>query len=300
VLQAGIGPGFQYSWPAGAIIGADSSRAVFYPEDSSLILVSISDSLLCTGQGRFFLQPVKLDTGFRMISEFNPCTDELRYRFESAGLSGHTYIWSVPDLGFADTSAFIRYTFPERKSYRLSLKTEKSPCSVIQEKVLEVADPPLILKADFDYRLRFEECEKVPLLILENKSAAASSQRWSWNGNSSAAIVPSPDLSGLDSVILRLEVFSDSCKREISRLIQVHKLLPPNLITLRKDGLNDEFSILHLPEKSSIEIWDRWGNRVFKEEDYRNNWRPEAEGTYFYQLKFGNGASCTSWIQAVR
>jgi PKD repeat protein len=300
ILQAPSGPGFQYVWPPEVIIGADSSRSLLYPANSVPVIVTIRDSLQCIGESRFFLRQEVLDTSFNVVSEFDPCTDLLQYRFSTAGLPDHYYSWSVREDTFAINSSSFTYVFQERNSYRIRLLTQKIPCIISRVKIVEVNDPPLNLRADFNLSLVYEECAKGPVLKIENNSEGATSQRWSWNGISSDQLLPSPDISGLDSIRLRLEVFQGPCQKEISKSVRLNQLLPPNLVTLSSDGKNDEFAILNLPEKSSIEIWDRWGKKVYQEPDYRNNWRPEAEGIYFYRLGFENGNSCASWLRVVK
>ena len=79
----------------------------------------------------------------------------------------------------------------------------------------------------------------------------------------------------------------------------VHRLKPPNLITMQVDGLNDEFKIENLPEGTGLEIRDRWGKLIGKFDDYKNDWKPVNGGTYFYRLTFSQGTSCIGWLQAI-
>ena len=72
----------------------------------------------------------------------------------------------------------------------------------------------------------------------------------------------------------------------------------PNLITDNNDGRNDFFRILNLPPKTKLEIFNRWGDRVFESADYTNDWRGE-EGVYYYLLKTGD-RSYKGWIQVVK
>jgi gliding motility-associated-like protein len=66
------------------------------------------------------------------------------------------------------------------------------------------------------------------------------------------------------------------------------------------DGVNDTFVIKnHTNEKISLEIYNRWGNIVFKNENYQNDWGGIAnfgvvlgqglpDGTYYYIVEIGN------------
>lgn len=65
-------------------------------------------------------------------------------------------------------------------------------------------------------------------------------------------------------------------------------LFVPNLFTPNGDGNNDVFEIrgLGLFYSNSLVIVNRWGNEVYKSNNYQNNWTGEGlnEGTYFYKL----------------
>lgn len=69
-----------------------------------------------------------------------------------------------------------------------------------------------------------------------------------------------------------------------------------NVISPNGDGLNDEFHIANIEGKSGkLEIYNRWGNLVFRSEAYRNNWpgvygkdKDLPDGTYYYLLEWSD------------
>ncbi len=66
--------------------------------------------------------------------------------------------------------------------------------------------------------------------------------------------------------------------------------MAPNLITPNSDGLNDSFIVpcTGLYPGSELIVFNRWGQEVYRNQDYRNDWygtykeRPLPVGTYFY------------------
>lgn len=68
----------------------------------------------------------------------------------------------------------------------------------------------------------------------------------------------------------------------------------PNVFTPNNDGINDLFVIKDLEKfpDSKIEIFNRWGNKVYENNNYLNDWngnnwknsKPLDSGTYFYIL----------------
>jgi gliding motility-associated-like protein/uncharacterized repeat protein (TIGR01451 family) len=68
----------------------------------------------------------------------------------------------------------------------------------------------------------------------------------------------------------------------------------PNVFTPNGDGLNDTFTIKDLPKypENELLVFNRWGNSVFQEKNYHNEWTAQnlSEGTYFYILKIKSSA----------
>lgn len=67
----------------------------------------------------------------------------------------------------------------------------------------------------------------------------------------------------------------------------------PNVITPNGDTYNEFFEIENLLAypNSQLFIYNRWGNIVLEDPDYRNNWKADqvSDGTYFYVLNVNDG-----------
>ncbi|WP_435654646.1 gliding motility-associated C-terminal domain-containing protein [Cellulophaga baltica] len=82
-----------------------------------------------------------------------------------------------------------------------------------------------------------------------------------------------------------------------------------NQFSPNSDGINDSLTISCIESypNNSIEIFDRYGNQVFKAERYQNNWSGTSKngdlpkGTYYYVLNLGDSSPITKgWIQIIR
>ncbi|MFC5269130.1 gliding motility-associated C-terminal domain-containing protein [Adhaeribacter terreus] len=78
----------------------------------------------------------------------------------------------------------------------------------------------------------------------------------------------------------------------------------PNIITPNNDSWNETFKISALPAgKWQLQIYNRWGVKLFEAEDYRNNWPDKkiADGTYYYLLRNPEtGKQYKGWVEVVQ
>ena len=73
----------------------------------------------------------------------------------------------------------------------------------------------------------------------------------------------------------------------------------PTIFTPDGDGINDYLIIPCLLtnqyQESTLSVFNQWGDEIFYEKDYHNNWAgqyhgtPIPEGTYYYIFDLGNG-----------
>lgn len=93
-------------------------------------------------------------------------------------------------------------------------------------------------------------------------------------------------------------VINPVLKATVDILVQTpdpSNIKPPNIITPNGDGKNDLFEvqgIVNYPG-SRFMVFNRWGNQVYKSDDYKNTWDGGglADGTYYYLLELNTGAA---------
>lgn len=91
----------------------------------------------------------------------------------------------------------------------------------------------------------------------------------------------------------------------IIEMIVITEIVVPNVFTPNGDGFNDNFVIQYLAElypNSKLYIYNRWGKRIYKSENYQNDWDGEkhSEGTYFYTLFVSDGTEKKGTITLLR
>jgi gliding motility-associated-like protein len=82
------------------------------------------------------------------------------------------------------------------------------------------------------------------------------------------------------------------------------------------DGINDFFVIQHVPDDVQVQlgIYNRWGNLVYQNENYKNDWDGKAnqgirtsgtgqnlpDGTYYYQIRLSDGQEFIRFLTLAR
>jgi len=80
-------------------------------------------------------------------------------------------------------------------------------------------------------------------------------------------------------------------------------MIIPDVITPNGDGQNDVFKVSTVGTTTSkMEIYNRWGRKVYEQAGYANNWGGDNQpaGVYYYLLTTTNGAQTKGWIEVVR
>ncbi|TDE18455.1 DUF7948 domain-containing protein [Dyadobacter psychrotolerans] len=89
------------------------------------------------------------------------------------------------------------------------------------------------------------------------------------------------------------------CSLTVSKkLVAEPAFILANVITPNGDGKNDFFIVP--VAQSAVEIYNRWGKRIYKSMDYKNDWgKGIANGTYYYVVDTPNGNHCKGWLEVL-
>lgn len=133
------------------------------------------------------------------------------------------------------------------------------------------------------------------VLSFENKSAdSIQLTAWTWifpDGTSTNQISPTYVFTKNDSLVKFTYTTIDNCNDTIFIPISVQefKLDVPNVFTPNGDGVNDNYEIPYLERyiSSQLFVFNRWGELVFKGDNYSGEWDGGTlpDGVYFYILK---------------
>lgn len=222
-----------------------------------------------------------------------------------------TGTWSLlhsDGLRFADVSLFnaafeIENTDPD--SFQLQWKESNWLCENADTTLLVYYPPPVVHAGeDIDlYGTRDTVLNASPLLDEEQG-------KWEWLDY--AADLKKPDKP--NSRISNLQFGSDYqlvwyvekgvCPIYTDTvLVSVNEFFVPNAFSPNGDGINDYFEILGLENAARKEliIFNRWGNILFQDDDYKNDWdgtiqgRSVQEGVYYYVIHLHNERGVTDF-----
>lgn len=136
---------------------------------------------------------------------------------------------------------------------------------------------------------------------------------WSPTSGLSGSDIPNPIASPAGTTTYTVTTTINGCTFSDQTTVQViRRIEPPNTFTPNDDGYNDTWDIPGIADYPGAEvlIFDRWGQRVYRNIGYRepwdgtNNGNKVPVGTYYYQIQLnqleGRSPPYTGFITVVR
>ncbi|HNS12367.1 MAG TPA: gliding motility-associated C-terminal domain-containing protein [Bacteroidia bacterium] len=119
---------------------------------------------------------------------------------------------------------------------------------------------------------------------------------WTFNGGvpqSFSGQIPPPvcyPTAGTYNVELRVtnsDGVSTYTSQVIVSTVKCDTLFIPNVITPNGDGKNDVFNISGLSQRFNLQIFNRWGQKLYETQNKHSLWNPkdEKDGVYYYLLR---------------
>ena len=130
---------------------------------------------------------------------------------------------------------------------------------------------------------------------------------WSPSAGLSCTNCPNPTASPTESTTYYVNVTdSEGCSEVTSITIDVidQNIVIPNVITPNGDGKNDIFLIKNLEyyPDSKLEVFNRWGTKVYTTSNYLNDWDGggQSDGVYYYVLTLSTGTKYHGFLQIIK
>jgi gliding motility-associated-like protein len=127
---------------------------------------------------------------------------------------------------------------------------------------------------------------RYPYTYIATPSTGATSYIWTlpsgWGGTSTTNTINAT--SGTTSGNISVVAVANGCNSPATTLrvrVRYDQVTIPDVITPNGDGFNDRWVILRpAGMKVSVSIFNRWGQQVYKSDDYRNDWNGTGNGGF--------------------
>ena len=217
---------------------------------------------------------------------------------------GVQYRWTTSS-GFLSGQATPKVNPVEDTPYFVSI-TDQNGC--IKKDTLKVKVIPGI---DLEFsHFKIYDCYGRPQLQVENLTDTDRQTFFDFGDGITSDEVTITHVYDNDNTFpVRLVGIREACIYEERLDVPVYTLLVPNVITPDEFPENNFFQIMYggrpMTEsvlKASLEVYNRWGNIVFKSSDYKNDWEAGNvnAGIYFYDLAIENETTCKGWVQVIK
>lgn len=212
------------------------------------------------------------------------------------------YYWDFGGEGFS-TSKDTSIIFPSEGIYGVThIVTSNNNCKSVLTQSVNITPKP---KARFKILNNASLGLGANISFIDSSNIAPSSWLWDLgNGTASSVKDPATTYTANGTYTVSLTIADQfGCTDTYTTTVTIKtiaseiKQLIPNMITPNGDGKNDvwrlDFIDVFFP-KADIEIYSRWGERIFKSLGYSNAWDgsykgdPLPVGAYFYVIKLNN------------
>ena len=290
-LNAGVQPGGKFLWSP----NGDTTQTLLVKHAGSYSATvvnycgSSSDNILISAN------PIAVNARF----DDTICIGS-SIRLYTDSLTGYTYNWSpVSSLKNPFTPS---PTASPIKNTMYYINTSNGTCNNIDSVNIVVENP-----ASPDIHIVPISTEGyVPLKITFNdQNNVGVSYVWNFDdGDTSILKNPTHTFTTENYFHVHLTAISDKgCKSYDSITIKAFTLFIPNLITPNGDGRNDRWELTKLHELIYVEIYNRWGEKVYVQDGYTNQWDGAnlSDGIYYYLVKDQlYDKSYKGWVEILR
>ena len=232
-----------------------------------------------------------------------PCGSSTTALNATSSNTNVSYLWGGPGGGILNGATTANPVVGSVGTYTLLVTDNTTSCSVTQ--TISVSNSSVI--AQFTAT---PLTGPAPLNVnFTNQSIGSTTYMWNFGNGTSTQTNPqnSYPVSGTYTVVLT--AYNGPCSDTATIIIKVLEALGviPEVFTPNGDLYNATFEIKGLDSypKNSLQIFNRWGNEVYKASPYKNDWvgTPNVAGktgsdklptgTYYYILDLGDDAKTT-------
>jgi gliding motility-associated-like protein len=288
--------GTQYKWtPATGLDNPQSASPVVTVKETTEFLVEVSNATGCKVTKKMTIT-VQKKVDFAVMPDTEICAGTSAVLTVSG--SAKEYHWHANG------------SFPATTGNSVTVKPTETTTYVVEGIYADGCRPvrEVTVKIDQTFAPSFEivrlegSCSEAIKYTMSNKSPGSSRFEWDLGvGN----IVNQTDVEGItyekpgEYTVTLTSYNAAGCALSVSKtLVSEPPFVLANVITPNGDGKNDFFIVP--VSNSHLEVFNRWGKKIFNAADYKNDWGKDiANGTYYYVVDTPSGNHCKGWVEVL-
>ena len=237
------------------------------------------------------------------------CTDDNLINLQATALNtsgATTYLWegdistflNPTDINIANPQ--VRPT--QDTTYTVTIRdgncSKKIP---IRVKV----SPAVVLDIEL---LIARECDLTTSVSFTNKTTGIDAMTWNMgNGTVVTGLNPPPyfygNAAGVYTITITGTNTTTNCSQTVVRTITVGTSTEfvANVITPDEKGKNEKFVLPDSLGKYKLEMFNRWGKKLYENGDYKGEWGSGLDaGIYYYLITSPSGVECKGFVQVLK
>jgi PKD repeat protein len=277
------------------------NNPIIIPKSDLIYSILIKDELGCEKYAYYQIKNPKLDLDIKLERNFQPCDGVYQIRYSTTEDSSERYIWY---LTYGDTAIgkTVERTYTRNGEYPVRLNGIREGCEGNAIDTLKLDQQKITIIPNFESKKKFKGCNDITM-VFTNKTLNGEAFIWEFgDGKKSTEANPEHAYEAPGTYKVKLTSLNSGCSEEIEKHIRIEEVAYPNLIITNEDGKNEAFEIKGIQPGWKLEIFNRWGKKVYQSGDYKNNWIPQEinEGVLFYNITYPDGGQCNDWIKVLK
>jgi gliding motility-associated-like protein len=208
----------------------------------------------------------------------------------------YTYLWSPAD-SLNNSRVYNPVSNAKRTTIYQVIITDTNNCTLTIQDTVAVAE---ILKPVYK---NVTDCIGLPKISFQNNNKGPLYYLWNFgDSQTSSEQNPTHEYANFGTYLILLKSYNNSCSGTDTIQITIPVVKYPNLITPNGDSLNDLYVIEGNPGEWHFDVYNRWGEPVFKSENYTNNWDAAGlhTGLYYYLITTPAEVQCKGWVHVIK
>ena len=215
----------------------------------------------------------------------------------TAGVTYASITWS-PATGLNTTSGARVTASPTATTTYIVRGTTPEGCTGTDTVQVIVTPQPVVTFAPSSQQAFTGET-----ITFNNTTTNGSTYAWNF-GDGTTSTVANPthvyNLPGTYQVQLTA-TSAGQCVSSSRLTIEVRKFEVPNIITPNGDGKNDTFKPFVSFAGFDLDIFNRWGRKIYSQKQYKGDWGTDVPpGVYYYHLRSASGEVWKGTVEVIR